>query len=208
MSPANRRMWYWIGGGVAVVVLMVSLWCGLKPATIADRIAVLNLGVLAVTAGVIGWYTLETRRLREVTARQATLQVRPFLSMRYSLPDRKLWLHNIGRGVAREIQVHDVRLTEEPLAETHITVEWTTIDFIREGDEREVVGTGQWVVREQKQAISRKLRSWMSNFGPHGKADYEFVIDYRDLTGTRYRAAFGVSQGVATLRRDDTIDKE
>jgi len=43
----------------------------------------------------------------------------------------------------------------------------------------------------------------MANFGPHGKAEYEFIADYSDLAGTRYRAAFKVHKGHTELLRDE-----
>ena len=54
----------------------------------------------------------------------------------------------------------------------------------------------------EKREFSNKAKSWMSSFGPHGKADYEFVIEYRDLVGEAYRAAFIVSKGRPVLIRD------
>lgn len=48
----------------------------------------------------------------------------------------------------------------------------------------------------------------MSNFGLHGRARYEFIVDYRDLTGQAYRAAFEVFRGGTILLRDDPVGNE
>ncbi|SRR5712692_5242439 len=207
MSSPAKPLWL---GGLLVALCLVALvlvlagivWCTLRPTTLADRIAVLNLIVVAITAAVVAWYTVETRRLRQVTHRQALLQIRPFLSLRYSPAERTLRIHNIGKGVAREVQVQDVRLTREPDAENYLTVEWQAIDFIPEGEQRDLEGRRQVVTREGKQQLSDRLRAWMSNFGKHGSSEYEFVVDYRDLTGQGYRAAFEVVQGRTTLLQD------
>ena len=65
--------------------------------------------ILAVTGAIIAWYTWETRQLRLATLRQATLQIRPFLSIEYG-EDRKIWVHNLGSGVARDVRFHNVPL--------------------------------------------------------------------------------------------------
>src|SRR5215813_1786978 len=93
------------------------------------------------------WYSWETRKLRQITQSQTRLSVRPFLTLRYVHEERKLWLHNIGKGVAREVRVHNVSLTRQPDAENYVTVEWRSIDFIPEGEKRELVGEGQLVTR-------------------------------------------------------------
>jgi hypothetical protein len=167
-------------GGFAI---FACLWYVFSPTTITDRIAVLNLFVLAATGAAVVWYSWETRQLRRTTVRQTLLQIRPFLSLRYGQEDRKLWIHNIGKGVAREVRVDSVSLTRTPDADSIVTVEWDPVDFIAAEDQRELVGTGQIVTREGKEALTDRLRPWMSNFGRHGRARYEFIIDYRDLTG-------------------------
>lgn len=111
--------------------------------------------------------------------------------------------------MARNITVHDVRLskTERP-NEASITVEWDAVDFIPDGDSRELVPTGQLITPEGKAEVSRKFRAYMSNFGKHGSSEYQFLIDYRDLTGQRYRVAFEVVRGETFLLRDDPIAGE
>jgi hypothetical protein len=46
------------------------------------------------------------------------------------------------------------------------------------------------------------MAGWIANFGPHGSAAYEFLVDYRDLAGGSYRAAFKVERGHTELIRD------
>jgi len=93
--------------------------------TLQDALAIANLAVVGATGGVVTWYSWETRQLRFATLRQTALQVRPFLSIEYSKEDWKLWVHNLGKGVARDIRFHDVRLGEGTSGnEPVVTVEW------------------------------------------------------------------------------------
>lgn len=170
--------------------------------TLQDILAVLNVFVVAVTGGVVAWYTWETRQLRLATLRQTALQIRPFLAIEYG-EDLKIWVHNLGNGVARDIKFHNVRLGEgAEEATTFVTVEWGPIDFISKGEKRELKGEGVVVTAEERMKLSQQISTWMANFGPHGHARYEFVVDYSDLTGTQYRAGFKVDKGHTELLRD------
>jgi hypothetical protein len=165
------------------------------------------LGLIILTASgvVLAWYTWETRQLRRATLRQTDLQIRPFLSLEHVQVGaaHTFRLHNIGRGVARDVRVHDVRLSKTArLGEPSLTVEWEPIDFIPDGGARDLVPHGQVITPEEKWEISRDRQSYLANFGKHGKADYEFVIDYADLTGQFYRAVFEVVKGRIYLLRD------
>jgi len=154
------------------------------------------------TGLILLWYTWETRLLRLATLRQSTLRIRPFLAIEYS-EDRKIWVHNLGKGVARDIKFHDVRLGEGTSgAATFVSVEWQPIDFIPEGLKRELRSVGAFVTAEQREQFSERMTTWMANFGPHGRAQYEFIADYSDLIGTQYRVAFKVHKGHTELLRD------
>ena len=54
-----------------------------------------------LTGLILVWYTWETRHMRLATLRQTTLQIRPFLAIEYG-EERKIWVHNLGNGVARD----------------------------------------------------------------------------------------------------------
>ena len=70
----------------------------------------LTFGVLTVTLVVIGWYTVETYRLRREAQRQTELQIRPFLSLTIDGEQfkRRARIVNVGRGVASGISAKDV----------------------------------------------------------------------------------------------------
>jgi hypothetical protein len=130
------------------------------------------------------------------------LHIRPFLTIEYG-EDRKIWVHNLGNGVARDIKFQNVRLGEGAEgAAAFLTVEWKPIDFIPKGAKRELEGEGAVVTAEQRMTFSQRTSPWMANFGPHGHARYEFAVDYSDLMGMPYRAAFKVDKGHTELLRD------
>lgn len=173
--------------------------------SLQDVVSILNLVVVGATAVVVTWYTWETRQLRHATLRQTALQIRPFLAIEYG-DDLKLWVHNLGNGVARDIRFHDVRLgAGAEGASRFLTVAWPPIDFISEGQRRELQGVGDFVTEEERAISAQRLEAWMVSFGPSGEARYEFIVDYADLTGTRYRAAFKINKGHTEVLRDTEL---
>jgi len=113
--------------------------------------------ILAITGAIVAWYSWETRQLWFATLRQSTLQIRPFLAIEYG-EDRKLWVHNIGKGVARDVQVHNVPLNQGKPGDTILTVKWKPIDFVRDGQKRELVAEGVLISGEEH-ARSRRART-------------------------------------------------
>ena len=159
-----------------------------------------------LTGLVLIWYTWETREVRKAMFRQAALQIRPFLGIEYG-EDRKIWVHNLGKGVARDIKCHNVPLVQGQPGDTILTVEWKPIDFLPDGKKRELIGEGAFVEGgdEERAKFSDRMKIWLANFGPHGRSAYEFIIDYRDLTGKQYRAAVKVDRGHTELIRDAEV---
>jgi hypothetical protein len=158
-----------------------------------------------LTGLILIWYTLETREVRLATLRQTALQIRPFLAIEYG-DERKIWVHNVGNGVARDIKFHDVRLSEGAEGATgFLTVEWKPIDFIPKGEKRELHSEGLFLTdQERRERHADQTEKWRANFGPHGKGQvYEFITDYSDLSGTPYRAAFRVHKGHTEVLRDE-----
>jgi len=170
--------------------------------TLQDALAIANVVIVGATGGVVTWYSWETRQLRFATLRQTALQIRPFLTIEYG-EDRKLWIHNVGRGVARDIGVHNVPLNEGKPGDTILTVRWKPIDFVREGQKGELVAEGVIISGEEQEEFKERTAVWIANFGPHGHSTYEFIIDYHDLIATPYRAAVKVDRGHTEILRDE-----
>lgn len=68
--------------------------------------------VVILTGVVVIWYTSETKRLRETSARQLEIQIRPFVLLRPADGGGFL-LENVGPGVALNVRVRDVVVDAE-----------------------------------------------------------------------------------------------
>src|SRR5712691_4955651 len=105
------RIFLCIAFVAAGIVTATWAWRLLSPSSVTDKIALLNLFAVVATAVVVAWYSWETRKLRQVAHRQSALQIRPFLGIEYG-EARKIWVQNLGKGVARDIRCQNVPLVE------------------------------------------------------------------------------------------------
>jgi hypothetical protein len=164
---------------------------------------VVTVLILAATGGIVLWYTIETSRLRKAAHQQIEVQIRPFLTLRWEHDDRKLYVSNIGRGVARRIVARQTDITVADDSSTRVVVRWDAIDYLpSNGSERPLDGRSFVVTRAEETELSDRERAWASNFGRHGKHEHQIVIDYADVAGNAYTAAFRVYQGHATVEYD------
>lgn len=85
-------------------------------------------------------------------------------------------------------------------------MEWRPIDLISQRQKRELESEGAFATAEERAKVSRRMPTWMAYFGPPEDATHEFIVDYSDLTGTQYRAAFKVQRGHTELLRDAELD--
>ena len=67
-------------------------------------------GVLAITAVIIVWYTIETSRMRKEIARQTSVSLRPVVVFEFcqdAAYNRTLYAKNIGVGAAFNVTLLD-----------------------------------------------------------------------------------------------------
>jgi hypothetical protein len=95
----------------------------------------LTLLVAVCGVGAAIWYAWLTRGLWQEAARQTELQIGPFVVLRYVREDDRIFVANIGQGIARNIKVANTYLGGEG-GETDYVERWLAIDYIRPGDER------------------------------------------------------------------------
>ena len=97
-------------------------------------IEIINTIVLAVTAGIIAWYTVETHRLRRETVRQNELQLRPYVVPSFSATrdSYKLELKNIGKGTATNVRIDTLTVDLDDSGEQW-RCQFSTIDWIESG---------------------------------------------------------------------------
>lgn len=75
-----------------------------------NRMELLTIIILAITTGVIFWYSSETRRLADFTAKQISFNIRPMLILRSE--GRSFFLRNVGKGIAKDITFSDIKARE------------------------------------------------------------------------------------------------
>jgi hypothetical protein len=161
--------------------------------------------ILTLTLFAIGWYSIETRWLRQEMAKQTELQIRPFLILSYDQNQCRMSAYNIGQGIARQIQIPNTELSE-PGQPIPVFVRWREVDHIGPGRDRELDTTSFLLVDGVEQDVLWAGTPWMANFGPSGSADgFEIPVSYANLVGTRYETTFRVRRGRVEVLRDRRI---
>jgi len=101
-------------------------------------IEIINTVVLAITAAIIAWYTVETYRLRRETVRQNELQLRPYVVPTFSAKrdGYKLELKNIGKGTATNVHL-DTLSIDLGGSEEQWRAKFSSVDYIEPGSKTE-----------------------------------------------------------------------
>jgi len=185
-----------------VLIAMLVAYC-LATAVLGGATGRWSEVIYFLTGLILLWYTWETREVRRATLRQTAMMMRPFLGIEYG-DERKIWIHNLGKGVARAVTCHNVILDVVQPGDRLLTVAWKPIDFIPEGQKRELIGEGAFVEAgdEEREKVSERMETWLADFGPRGRSAYEFIIDYADLAGSQYCAVVKVNRGHTEVVKD------
>jgi hypothetical protein len=77
---------------------------------IKDWLATQTIAV-ALTGGVVIWYTIETQLLRKETQKQTEIQIRPLVII--EITDRTFFLKNLGFGPALNVQIRPIQVSSE-----------------------------------------------------------------------------------------------
>ena len=72
----------------------------------SSTVQLVSVIILAITAGILLWYSAETKRLADLTAKQIKISVKPIITIIGI--DNSLRLKNIGKSPALNIIVNDV----------------------------------------------------------------------------------------------------
>jgi hypothetical protein len=106
----RREARYWIMGLIVAVGVLLVFWAvvdGPQEWTKHQAVAAyLQTIILLGTAGIVWWYTEETRRLREAAQQQIEVQQRPFVIVTPETPQGtldRLRVHNIGNSAALNV---------------------------------------------------------------------------------------------------------
>ncbi len=143
---------------------------------------------LIVTAGILLWYTKETRSLREETHKlaeqsvlQTEIQIRPVIII---IPDKEtnLAIKNIGNGIALNIETEDITIIP---ADKNKILRFSPekIDVMSQGEKIGMLG----LTFMGNQQLSEEP-SFLGNLDPrHANCNYEFKVKYEDINEEKYQ---------------------
>lgn len=145
--------------------------------------------ILFITLLAIIWYTIETRRLANFTAKQIKINIKPIITI-ISI-DSSLRLKNIGKSPALNITVKDVERTDSSNNRNgNYTFNFTKIAVCGSEEER---GVGIIPHCNGKPIIASgeadKIKKYFLDYNslPQGQ-NYELIIDYEDIEKGKWRS--------------------
>lgn len=138
--------------------------------------------ILALTAGVVFWYTLETYWLRKEAVHQRRILLRPVIVPQFEqlteISREFLILQNIGAGTALNVQVEPIVSEDHPDA-----LSWTfdLVSYIAPGKEAGV--PSQHTARSKLTTAENTRSSFMPKYAsqPH-----EMNVRFEDTEGGKY----------------------
>jgi len=149
-----------------------------------------TLIVLFFTFGAIIWYSWETRRLANLTAKQIKINIRPFIVVLRRA--RNLHIKNIGNSSALNISVRDIiREYIDPEDRKHVyKFKFNKKTELGPGDDTSIPIT---VFHNDTQVQSSgEVNNAISSFlSPHALKEgesYELIINYNDVEGGKWRS--------------------
>ena len=164
-----------------LVVYIVSRFCPPK----LDPNFIGNV-LLGLTFIAILWYTVETRRLANLTEKQIKINTKPIIVVKNIVDS--LELKNIGRSPALNITIKDIIRKDANNNLCHF--EFTKIDECGAGEKRGSGITpylGDSAIRASGKAHGIKLECLLPGFRPENES-YELFIDYNDVEMGKWRS--------------------
>ncbi len=134
--------------------------------------------ILAFTAAVIVWYTVETNRLAQLTKKQIEIEIRPIMVIMQNPPD--LRTQNIGRSPALGVKIR-------PIGRDQIKLEFPERLLCLPGqgyDLRPSVYRNGQLISGSEEAE----RIWRQALVCQGNDRYEIVISYCDVEGDAWES--------------------
>jgi hypothetical protein len=138
--------------------------------------------LLAVTAGVIGFYTRETSKLRREVERQSELQLRPFVIFEPG-EGKDFCIRNIGNNTALNVQVGTFALFPSVMAAFP-----RSVPFLRQGESRSLQGQAMTVEREVTDEVRLEILRPVSEFEKSEADSFRptITIEFENVKRQRY----------------------
>jgi len=168
----------------------------------AGVLAWLTFFVLLATLGAIVWYSVETRWLRQETALQTELRLRPLLTIS-CFDDDQVMLTNIGNGIAREIRLEDTVI--ESGADHQVVIRWSPVDYVKPDEHRALSGR---IIRRDEHGDETEFPGDQHGIAAHlsrfavGLPRRHVTAEYKNLVNASYRTTIVVDQGFPTIVED------
>jgi hypothetical protein len=176
---------YWPVYAIVLILLLVVA----SPYIFKLCTSLVNNAILALTAAVVFWYTLETKRMKNEIAKQNLLQTRPILTI--NLRNRKPFARNEGRGPALNATVKNFSVRSAALNRVEFTeamYDFHLPNFISVDSEHELV-------MYKKNGDSKGTVSEPEILFEIGKA-IRITIQYEDIEGTAYETSMEIRSGI------------
>ncbi len=136
--------------------------------------------ILSLTFLALVWYSWETRRMVNQIVKQNKLQLSPFLVV-YFRGDgaaKKFRIRNLGRGVALNIQIKKVVLSQRE--RIYIIFNLPGTNALKSEEERDL----KFDILHREERISAKM---LPNLDPEfANRDYNLKTEYEDINGDKY----------------------
>ncbi len=157
-------------------------------------------GILLITAGVVGWYAVETKCLRQATQmqvkesqnqvkesqRQTELQLRPFVIL--GSTHEKLYVKNVGNGTALNVRVRDTTLVDPRTSSAILRFPEPVATLLR-SQEIEIRGE---VSKDGRPLESLEAKPWIDllkrslSYVKHKPPPAEITIDFENVEKWQY----------------------
>jgi hypothetical protein len=153
----------------------------------SSTIQLVSIIILAITAGILLWYSYETKRLADLTAKQIKINIKPIIIV--NSISNYCRLKNIGKSPALNITVRDVVRTDNNSNKKYI-FKFTEIPVCGSEEEQ---GTGITPhCNGNSITASGDVDNLVTYFLHYNSLvqgqDYELIIDYEDVEKGKWRS--------------------
>ena len=184
---------YEIGNKAIVITSLIALCC-LMFFTWIDQIPHLSDGVLAITAIILVWYSLETSLMRREVAKQNRLLTRPIVILEFS--DRRIFFKNEGKGPALNLSVKDLKISHilqherRPIRGDGVSYQIMPVAYLAQESRKEMTIF--------KEIVNKNLEGTVSEpdiFFELG-SKIEIALTYKDMEGSKYKTYIRIQSGM------------
>jgi len=155
---------------------------------VLDSRSSISDGILAITAIIILWYTLETSMMRQEVTKQNILLTRPIVVI--ELSDQKAFFRNDGKGPALNIHISEIKVESISKNKSATNYEIPAISYMRQDSKEEMK-----LFKKNKFDGSHGTVSEPDDFFQIGNS-IQAIIRYKDVEGTEYQTKVEIQSAI------------